>query len=262
MSSQSPTLVDHIWTYGKILAQFPSFFGAVNESETSDGPLVDRMISRGMMGVLAVAASMAAPFVFAGGAVVKAGEKIWTKIDVFPEVAARVQVFGQALNHQQELIEQFRPLLDMRNRAALLAKQTERQAEEAEAGAKTLQQLREEYGPAAPLLEQVESVVAELELAALSDPSGLKNTLFQQRVEMLKNLAEEEQKVRDLTIRLKGIVARVQEKLGQLEQLERDATFLTQIKGRQIKNLQSVVPPAASPPSTPGISHVAVDSVV
>jgi hypothetical protein len=264
MSTKPPTFVDQIWTYGNILSQLPAFLGAVNaEPEVSTESMADQIISRGMMGVMAVAVSMAAPFVFAGGVAVKAGEKLWAKIDILPEVAACVQAFGEALAEQRQLLEQqFQPLLAMRDRAALIAKQTEKKAEEVEAGAKTLQQLREEYQAEAPLLDQIEAAVARIESAAVSDPKGLKETLFQERISLLKQISDEERMVRELTARLKGVMGRVLEKASQLEKLEEETTLLTRIKGMQIEVLQTALPSELSKLSTQVPSHVIVESMV
>ncbi len=246
----SPTLANELWTLGEILVRLPSLFGVANaEPESSTRPQSERVISQAMMGVIAVTAVVSAPFVFATVTIVHAGERLWRKIDVLPEIVEKVQVFGEALNEQEKLIEKFRPLLDLHTKVAVITRQAEKKATDCEADTRRLEQLRKDYATEIPLLEQLDVIITRLQTSLAQEvsavrPGSLKETMFKERVEVLQAISEEEQKLRALTERLKGLMSRVRDKDAQLQKLEKDMTILTRIKETQIERIDlNLIPP-------------------
>lgn len=228
---------------GKALARMPGLFeeaASYQDPLRPAPPLSERIVDNMMMGLMALTAMSAAPIVLAGAGVAYAGEKLLNTVDVLHRVADKTHLFGQALKEQQQLIEEFGPLLQLAVKIPPLAEQAEEKAEAYQERSRLLDELKSNYIADPERLKKVSSMIVRFQvllpqLLQEKNSTGLQALLLKQRLEIAHRISEKEQRINDLQDRLQGVMSRVQEKHQRLQQLRQQVSEMTQKKELQVE---------------------------
>lgn len=244
---QSENLSDDLWTLGKSLARIPGFFeeaASYQDPRNPAQPLSERVVDNIFLGFMAVTMITAAPIVMVGAGIANIGERFLGTVDALPRVAEKTQVFGELLKEEQKLIENFSPLLELADTIPLLAQEAEKKAEAYQASTRRLDELQNHYASNPDLFGKVRMVIIRLNdflTKSLQEKTstGMKELLLKQKVEVVQKISEEERKIKELQVRLQGIVSRVQEKDVQLHRLKGQVTVVTQQKDQLVSAVAS-----------------------
>lgn len=235
---QSEHISDDLWMIGKTLVQVPSFFeeaASYHNPHRPAQPLTERVVDNIFLGLMAVTALSAAPIVMAGAGIAYVGERFLGTVDALHQVAEKTHVFGETLKEQQKLIENFGPLLELKDTIPLLAQQAKEKAEAYQESTSRLDELQNNYASHPDLFEKVRAMIARLndllpKLLKQKISTGVNELWLKQRLGIVHKIAEEERKIKELQARLQGIMSRVQEKDERLQCLKGQVTYSTQHK--------------------------------
>ena len=151
----------------------------------------------------------------------------------------KTEVFGELLKEEQQEIENFVPLLELADIIPPLAQKAEKKAEAYQQSTHRLEELQDNYASNPDLFEKVREVIARLNdflTKSLEEKTstGVKALLLKQKVEVVHRISEEKRKIKELQVRLQGIMSRVQKKDVQLHLLKGQVTVVTQQKDQLI----------------------------
>jgi hypothetical protein len=239
---QSENLSGDLWMLGKSLARIPGFFeeaASYQDPHKPAQPLSERVVDNIFLGLMTITMLGAAPIVMVGAGIANIGERFLGSVDALPRVAEKTQIFGELLKEEQKLIENFEPLLELADTIPLLAQKAEKKAEAYQESIHRLDELQNNYASNPDLFEKVRGVILRLNdflTKSLQEKTstGVKALLLKQKVEVVQKISEEERKIKELQVRLQGIMSRVQEKDVQLHLLRGQVTGVTQQKDQLI----------------------------
>lgn len=206
----------------------------------------------GFMGLLAFAA---APIWIAGAGATVIVEKALDKIDALHGMATRVEQFGLSLTEQEKIIAEFGPLLELADKVAAITSKAEQKTQELKKSTSELEELAASYQPNADLLEKVSLMITRVHDSLTKRLTGIEEVNLQRRLEVVKQIAEEEQQMELIATELRDLIERVSIKAVKLDQLAVETTLATRVKGMQITNLKKSVEIVVELPEETGVSH-------
>lgn len=247
--SQSDSLSRDLWMIGKALTHLPSLFeGAASYQDPlrSTHPLTQRVVDNIVLGFLALTALGATLIVMVSAVVAYVAEQFLGKIDAIPCVAEKVQVRGDLINEQKKLIQNFGPLLELRDKIPLLAERAEKKAEQLEKGTEELKELQQNYPSNENLLRKVKESIAHISqnlpnLMAEKNSTGADEQLLQAILSMRRKISEKKEEIKKKGKLLQALMAEAREEQDENDRLEKEMTYLTQRKERQLSTLEQNV---------------------
>jgi uncharacterized protein (UPF0335 family) len=251
--SQSDSLSRDLWMIGKTLTHLPSLFeGAASYQDPlrSIQPLTQRVVDNIILGFMALTALGAAPVVMASAGTAYVAEQFLGKVDAIPHVAEKVQVRGDLINEQKKLIENFGPLLELPGKIPLLAERAEKKAEQVEKDTEELKELQQNYPSNENLLRTIKESIAHISqnlpsLMAEKNSTGADEQLLQEILNMRRKISEKEEEIKKKGKLLQALMAEARKEQDENDRLEKEMTYLTQRKERQlstlVQNVDSIV---------------------
>ncbi len=237
-----------LFNTGLAMSVIPGFLEEVSSESISGDQSIVQRVTDTVLGFSfgSLAMSSAPVFVTASG-VALFGEKIFDTLDSLFTMAQNVKESGRSIQEQEEIIKSFGPLLEISNET--LKKLTDVANEKKvqwETSTLKLKDLEQNYPANADLLALVSERITFLQ-AVLPELISQNNiTVFGQkaltsRVELVKQIAEEEEEATKLMQELTELTQSVGEMVTKLEVFEAKTTQAAKIKGELISDLQGDV---------------------
>jgi hypothetical protein len=237
-----------LFNAGLAMAVIPGFLEEVSSAPISeDQSLIQRVTDTVLnfsFGSLAMSSVPA--FVTASG-VASLGEKIFDTLDSLFTMAQNVKESGRSIQEQEEIIKSFGPLLEISNETLkALTEVAKEKGVQWEASTLKLKDLEQNYPAHADLLAIVSERISFLQAVLPELISQNRITVFGQmaltsRVELVKQIAEEEEEATKLMKELTDLTQSVGEIVTKLEVFEATTSQAAEIKGELISGLQEDV---------------------
>jgi len=242
------TVSERLFNAGLAMSVITGFMEAVaSDPDAPAQPLTERIVDtifKFSFGVLAVSSVPALTVV---GAVAFVGEKVFDTFDALFTMSHHVEQFGNSLEIQREIIDKFGPMLEISEATIkkLITLANEKKVQW-ETSTGKLCDLEKNYPAHAGLVAIVNDRITFLEavlpgLISQNRITILGQSALETRVDLVNQIAREEQEAKELMHELSQLTASVSEMVGKLEHLEVKTSASAHAKGELITALQEDV---------------------
>lgn len=245
--NQSPppaTLSGELFNTGLAMTVIPGFLEEVASQPINEAqPLAQRVMDTILGFSFGLLAMSAAPAFMTTSGVAFLGEKIFDKIDVLFDMAIKIKESGRSIKEQEEIIKSFGPLLEI---SAETLKRLIEVAQEKKVQWETttlkLKDLEENYPANADLLAIVSQRIDFLQtvlpqLISKDKITVLGQRALQSRVELVKQISDEEREAQELMNELTELTQSVGAMVTKLECFEAKTAISAETKGELITGL-------------------------
>ena len=242
--AQPQSMAQEMWGMGKIIMVMPGLFNEVaSEPARPAQPLRERIGHQMMLGLMGSIAVCAIPFWLAQTGVVFVVEKAIGVVDALHGIATRVEYFGHSLEEQKRIIEKFDPLLELSKTVEEISSKVKAKTDALKQNTEALRELAANYPANARLLEIVSIIISRSEkvLEALkteAERTGIQEKSLQVRAAIVKQIEDEEHRIKKMTADLLAIITRVEEKKEKEKELTERAGLRAQKKEGPIQSLR------------------------
>ncbi|HEY5236552.1 MAG TPA: hypothetical protein VIJ14_10265 [Rhabdochlamydiaceae bacterium] len=249
--SQTPpldTVSGGLFGTGMVMSVIPGFLEEVASAPTTEEQSLVQRVMDTVLGFSfgSLAMSSAPAFATASG-VALVGEKIFDTLDVLFTMAQKVKESGRSIQEQKAIIKSFGPILEITNETLKqLTQVAQEKGVQWETSTLKLKDLEKNYPAHADLLAIVSQRITFLQAVLPELMSQNKITIFGQRalasrVELVKQITEEEEEATALMKELTELTQSVGEMVIKLEHFEAKTAESAETKGVLISGLQGDV---------------------
>jgi hypothetical protein len=249
--SQTPSqdiVSEGLFNTSMALSVIPGFLEEVASAPSTDDQSLMQKVAEAVLGFAfgSLAIGSAPVFATASG-VALLGEKIFDTLDALYIMAQKVEESGRSIQEQEEIIKSFGSLLEISNETLMqLTDVAKGKGVEWDTSTLKLKDLEKNYPANADLLAIVSQRISFLQAVLPELISQNKITVFGQRaltsrVELVKQIAQEEEEATNLMKELTELTQSVGETVTKLELFEATTSVLAKAKGELIAGLQEDV---------------------